>query len=59
MITNIQLRINIYRNIYENNLQSLILFIYETEKNYDGSADDLDAASVGNLTAVFLYDIQY
>ena len=38
---------------------SRVVFIYETEKNYDGSADDLDAASVGNLTAVFLYDIQY
>ena len=36
---------------------SRVIFIYETTKDTE-SLDD-DAASVGNLTSVFLYDIQY
>lgn len=36
-----------------------VVFIYETTKDNDVSTDELDAASVGNLTAVFLYDVQY
>ena len=36
---------------------SRVIFIYETTKDTE-SVDD-DAASVGNLTSVFLYDIQY
>lgn len=36
---------------------SRVVFIYETTK--DDEADYDDASSVGNLTSVFLYDVQY
>ena len=36
-----------------------VVFIYETSKDYEGSTEDLDSSAVGNLTSVFLYDVQY
>ena len=38
---------------------SKVVFIYETTKGSDLTDNEDDASSVGSLTSVFLYDIQY